>query len=162
MNPEATHKSRKALWLGLVVLILVGGLGGGSLYFYFQYHQSQLEIEMLKNNPQEVTKIETQKIVNLVNKLMILPTNETPIDITVTDTEKLKGQAIFAEAQDGDRMLVYSQAKKAILYRPSVNKVVASFNNISLNNPAPTGGVIPTAAPAPNTSGAPTPISPLP
>jgi hypothetical protein len=163
MNPTAPSKiSPKILWISLAILIIIGGLGGGGYYFYSQYRNSQAEIDLLKNNPTEAANIETQKIVNLVGKLMVLPDNETPVDITVTDITKLKNQAFFTNAENGDRMLVYSQAKKAILYRPSINKVVEVFNNITLNNPTPTGSPLPTSAPVQNAPQVPSPISPLP
>jgi len=156
MNPESRHISKLSLGLGITLLIIILALGGCGFYFYTQYRQSQAEINLLKNNPSEVTKIETQKLLAVVGKLIILPDNETPVDITVTDVEKLKGQALFANAQNGDHMLVYSLAKKAFLYRPSQKILVDVFNNIVMNNPTPPPSA---TTPAPETTG---PISPLP
>ncbi len=66
----------------------------------------------------------TQNLVTEVGKLMILPSNETPTVATVNDKDKLKGQAFFATAQNGDKVLIYTGIKKAILYRPSIHKIV--------------------------------------
>ena len=104
----------------LVVLgLLVIGLGGTSLMFYKQ-------IKTLKVNPQEVAQEENQKVIEAVSKLALLPEGETPTIATVTDAEKLKnsGQAFFAKAATGDKVLIYTQALKAIMYRPSENKII--------------------------------------
>lgn len=50
--------------------------------------------------------------------------DETPTIATVSDITKLQGQPFFAKAQNGDKVYVYSNAKKAILYRPSENKII--------------------------------------
>jgi hypothetical protein len=55
---------------------------------------------------------------------MFLPSGETPTLATVTDVSKLKGQAIFSNAQNGDKVLVYVKAQKIIVFRPSADKLV--------------------------------------
>ena len=39
-------------------------------------------------------------------------------------SSKLKAQPFFAKAQDYDQVLIFEKAKKAILYRPSTNKLI--------------------------------------
>lgn len=82
------------------------------------------KIRVLTQNPAEVSQKEIQDIVAKVSKLMVLPNDETPTLATVSDPEKLKGQAFFANAKLGDKVLVYSKAQKAILYNPSENKII--------------------------------------
>jgi hypothetical protein len=67
---------------------------------------------------------ESQDLVAKVGVLIELPSGETPTIATVTDITKVKDQAFFTNAQNGDKLLIYPQAKKAILYRPSTNKVI--------------------------------------
>lgn len=67
---------------------------------------------------------EAYELVTKVGKLIELPSGETPTIATVTDVTKVKDQAFFVNAQNGDKLLIYPQAKKAILYRPSTNKVI--------------------------------------
>jgi hypothetical protein len=38
--------------------------------------------------------------------------------------ENLKGQSFFADAKVGDKVLIYKNAKKAILYDPIADKII--------------------------------------
>lgn len=66
----------------------------------------------------------TEQIIAKVGKLVELPQGEEPTIATVTDLEPLQGQAFFAGAAVGDKVLIFSKSKKAILYRPSTNKII--------------------------------------
>jgi LPS O-antigen subunit length determinant protein (WzzB/FepE family) len=110
----------KKIWIivitaGVVVLTLVP-----SLYFYNQYRQAQEKLQ----NPQINAKEEIKRIIEKVSRLMVLPEGEEPTVATVSDVEKLKSQPFFVKAQNGDKVLIFTAAKKAILYRPSLNKIV--------------------------------------
>ena len=69
----------------------------------------------------------TQILVN-VNKIMILPTGEEPVIKTVTNLDEVNYQPFFMNAAVGDQVIIYSIAKKAVLYRPSTNKVIEASN----------------------------------
>jgi hypothetical protein len=59
-----------------------------------------------------------------VDRLAILPSGEDPTLATVVDKNSLKDSFLKANAQNGDKVLVYVKAKKVYIYRPSVNKIV--------------------------------------
>jgi len=99
--------------LGIIVVIL----GIAAFYFYNQYQQ-------IKKNPNQVAQAETDALVSQVSKLIDLPKDETPTVATVIDKDKLKDQPFFASAQNGDKILIYTKAKKAIVFRPSQNKLI--------------------------------------
>jgi hypothetical protein len=63
-------------------------------------------------------------IVEEVGVLIILPTGETPTVATVADPDALKGQPFFVNAETGDKVLIFTKAGEAILYRPSARKIV--------------------------------------
>jgi hypothetical protein len=65
----------------------------------------------------------TQQLVSQVGKKVELPA-ETPVIYTVNDAQKLKNQAFFADAKNGDKVLYFPGAKVAALYRPSTDKVI--------------------------------------
>ncbi len=100
--------------VGGVLLVLV--LAGGGYYFY-SHNQP-------KTNSPQAAADEVKRLVEEVGKLIDLPTGETPTVATVSDITKLKDQAFFARAKNGDKVLIYSNAKKAILYDPTAHKVI--------------------------------------
>jgi len=106
---------RKNLSLFLVVVTI--SVSGLAYYFYN-------ELLILKQDPSKVTREETEKLVAQVGKLIVLPEGETPTVATVADPEKLKDQAFFARAKTGDKVLIYTNAKKAFLYDAENNKIV--------------------------------------
>jgi hypothetical protein len=108
-------------WLAALILLIAAG--GTAAYYVKKYNDSQKEVKRL-SNPQQVAKDQTKELLDKVGKLTVLPTNETPTIATVTDINKLKDQAFFANAQNGDKVLIYTKNKKAILYRPSTNKII--------------------------------------
>lgn len=101
---------------GILVLLLF--LAGG--YFYYQNQKTQVA----KANPQIQAQEEVKKVVAEVGKLIDLPADETPTVATVTDITKLKDQPFFAKAKNGDKVLIYTNSKKAILYDPIAKKVI--------------------------------------
>jgi len=104
--------------IGVVLIIAVASIP--SYYFYNQYQKSQA----LLKNPTEAAREEVNALVTKVGQFLELPQGEEPTVATVSDKEKLKDQAFFAKAENGDKVLIYTNAKKAILYRPSTNKVI--------------------------------------
>ncbi len=83
-----------------------------------------MQVRTLKQNPQAVAQKEVADLVAKVSKLAVLPLDETPTVATVSDPEALKDQVFFASAQKGDKVLIYAQAKKAILYSVTMNKII--------------------------------------
>lgn len=99
--------------VSLIAVVAIVAAG----YFYNQ-------VRMLKQNPQALAEQEVTDLVAKVGRLLILPTEETPTVATVTDPEALKDQPFFAYAVKGDKVLIYTTAKKAILYSVALNKII--------------------------------------
>lgn len=53
-----------------------------------------------------------------------LPPDEKPTIATVSDLEKLKDQQFFANARIGNKVFIFTQAKKAILYDVENNRII--------------------------------------
>lgn len=131
--------AKNVLVLSIAGLLIFSALST-AVYFYLQYQKTQ---EQLKN-PQAKSQQEVKMMVDDVGKLMILPTNETPQIATVSDINKLKGQSFFAQAKNGDVVLIYTKNQKAILYDPMAKKI-KEVGPINLSQNAPS------AAPTPST-----------
>jgi hypothetical protein len=97
--------------------VLVIALAAATAYFYVQYSD-------LKADPAKESQAEVDRLVAQVSKLIVLPEDEKPTVATVTDVEKLKDQPFFARAENGNKVLIYTQAKKAILFDPIENKLI--------------------------------------
>ncbi len=106
----------------LVVLIVLG----------IQYKNTRDELKRA-SNPKTASQDETKELTVKIGKLIELPSNETPTTATVNDANKLKNQEFFARAQNGDKVLIYSSSNRAVLYRPSTNKVV-EYSKVTFNN----------------------------
>lgn len=87
---------------------------------------------------------ETAALVAEVGKLIRLPEDETPTVATVSDPEKLREQAFFKNASEGDKVLIYTRSKKAILYSPTLKQII-EVANVNLSSPA----AVPTEPPSP-------------
>lgn len=141
INFEKRHGSNKGLhWIiGIVALVIIILLGWN---FYTQYKLKKIENQLhaQQADPQAESKKQSQELVDKVGQLIVLPKDEEPTIATVSDLDKLAGQAFFANAQLGDKVLIYYGAKKAILYRPSDNKIIelAPLVNNELSAPTAT------------------------
>lgn len=111
-----TRRNFLKKYFPLISIILVIVLAFSTAYFYKRSISS--------TNPAVVSESEAKQLIAKVNKLVLLPTDETPTIATVSDPEKLKDQSFFAEAKVGYKVLVYTNAKKAILYDPESGKIV--------------------------------------
>lgn len=90
---------------------------GLAVFMYFQIMQ-------MRKSPQAAAIKETKEVVAKVSKLVALPADETPTIATVSDPEALKDQAFFKNALKGDKVLIYTNAKKAILYSVTTDKIL--------------------------------------
>ena len=102
----------------LTILAAVVFVSFGSVYYFYG------EYSTLKQNPNKLTQEETIKLVAKVSKLIVLPEGEIPTIATVADPEKLQSQPFFAKAKKGDKVLIYANAKRAILYDVEGNKIL--------------------------------------
>jgi len=106
----------KQLLIILLVISAIGGVATGVTYFR--------KYQALKADPTIEAQKETQALVATVSKLMELPADESPTVATIADKDKLKDQMFFSKAENGDKILAFNKSMFAILYRPSVNKII--------------------------------------
>jgi len=72
-------------------------------------------------------------LLDKLRKVVVLPASETPTIATVVNADKLTSQPFFAHAQDGDKVVLFSTQKEAILYRPSTGQIVNMLWPVNLS-----------------------------
>ena len=90
----------------------------GLSVFYWYGVQTTIE------DSAKVAREETIKLLAEISKIIVLPDNEIPVIATVNDPIKLSDQPFFIKAKVGDKVLIYPNNKKAILYSPENNKII--------------------------------------
>ncbi len=98
-------------------LVVLGGIGAVVGWFAYQtYRAGGKEKLAAIHDVAEFTKA--------VGNAVLLPVGEDPVVATVSDKTKLGRQFFFRSAENGDKVFIYTQSSKAILYRPSIHKIV--------------------------------------
>jgi len=97
-----------------IIVIAALAFGGFMTYKY----------QDVKNNPQVIIEADQRKLLDKVAALINVPTDEQPSVATVSDKEQLVDQPFFKDAENGDVLVIYTDAKKAILYRESANRII--------------------------------------
>lgn len=124
---------KKVITFLVIVIIIILSL------MYNVYKRSNMINNIINSQSDQNNPNEIQDIVSYLGKFMDLPTNETPTMATVTDKTKLQDQSFFKNAENGDKVIAYVNAKKAILYRPSTKKVI-DVGPIYIQNNSTTAG----------------------
>lgn len=113
--------SKQTILAGIAVVYMAASTFA-AVRFYDLYKTYEAKVPV---SDKEAEK-ETTMLVTQLKKIMEVP-NETPVVATVKDKEALKSQqAFFAQAENGDKLIVFQTARKAVLFRPSVGKIVES------------------------------------
>ncbi len=77
---------------------------------------------------------ELAQVIAEVGNSLALPGDEQPKLLTLSDEELIavKGEPFFANALPGDKLLIYQNNSKAVIWRPSSRKIIeASIINLS-------------------------------
>lgn len=100
-----------ALIMGFLVLTFV------SVFYYHQY-------QLILKNPRFALQQEADSLAELINKSVELPQDEEPYIVTISDQTIVEDNNFLEKAEKGDKLLIYAKAGLAVLYRPSINKVI--------------------------------------
>lgn len=101
-----------SIFIAVVIIVVIGG----AVYLFVRGSNVP--------NPTTASEAEIAALIVKVGELIVLPQGEAPTIATVTNPELLKVQPFFANAKEGDKVLIYTSARKAILYNPASNKIV--------------------------------------
>jgi hypothetical protein len=89
-----------------------------SVYFYNKYQALSKQVSG-GSQPDDV-----KALIAKVSRHVLLPEGEIPTVLTVTDKEKSTSKQFFANAKNGDKVLVYMIAKKAFLYDTVADRIL--------------------------------------
>lgn len=106
--------------IAIVALIVAIAAIGFATY---QYSETQ-KLKTTEGQKQ-VSQNEAKALKQKVGQLIQLP-SENPTVATISDVTKLKDQPFFDGAKNGDKVLIFTEARKAIIYRESENKIINS------------------------------------
>lgn len=126
---NAKNMSWLAPVLGLAILIFAAW----SFYSYLQI-KGRLDSLSSAEGQQAFQEAEAQKAARVLSKHMLVPLDEIPSVVVISDVELLiQEQPFFEGSLDGDQLFVYPEFGQAIIYRPSVDRIVkvgpVSFDN---------------------------------
>jgi len=102
----------------LLVTVIATGLG----LFIWQSHRAPTTGEAA-----------LKAVKSKISKHYVLPADEVPALATVTDTSKLS-TPFFKGTKNGDQVLIYQKNHVAIIYRPSIDRIV-SVGPVSIDAP---------------------------
>jgi hypothetical protein len=89
---------------------------------FYEYGRNSVYSEHPELSGQEQASTILKKVAALIQ----LPTDESPTMATINDAAAAKKvQPFLTNAENGDVLIVYPNAKTALLYRPSTNKLIA-------------------------------------
>lgn len=144
------------IYLILFIIIFAVGIYAGISFIRF-------DPQLFHLYPIPEDQIEATLLSEKVGKLMVVPTDELPIVETITDLTPLKDRPFFTKAEVGDKVLIYKNAAKAILYRPSKNIIINTLSPnyeeaiLSMTSPTPEETPTPTPTPTPSPTPSPSP-----
>ncbi len=106
---RASKRSNTPLFFLILLCLLAIAC---SAIFYIKYKHAQ-------NTPENQQK----QLVTRISRLVVLP-NAAPAVVTIANKAKLTNKTLAAHVQNKDTLLIYDAAKRIIVYRPSIDKVV--------------------------------------
>lgn len=112
-------KAKKIALLSANILLLVS-LGFTSVFYYIKYTDAK---EASLTSEQKLAKYEKE-----ISKSYTLPTDEKPQLYDVNNADQLRkdesNKDFFKDIQNGDVLLIYTNNKLGIIYRPTTKKII--------------------------------------
>ncbi len=110
--------------VSLLTLVLCIFFLGSLFLVVFTYRMYK---EVIEESTILRTQAEVELVISRVARLLDVPTDEIPLIARVSDPAQLPKDSFFSSAQQGDRILVYCNAEKSILYSPTRDKLIGVY-----------------------------------
>lgn len=135
LQPRRPRRRRSLLpW---VIILVIVALVGGALYMFNERRELQREVAELSQKQNLSAIDESKQLLEEVGQLIELPTDDEPTIATVSDASKVNDKPFFANAKNDDKVLLFTKSGKAILYRPSIKKII-EVSTLNLSAPGET------------------------
>jgi hypothetical protein len=117
---KRAHRSRLKIVVSTIAIIAGCALATVTILLYKQ-------VQDLRSNPDQAVAEKANQLKDKVSKIMQLP-SETPTiaEVETEDIDKLKTQEFFRDIKNGDKILIFSKAQKAVVYREDENRIINS------------------------------------
>jgi hypothetical protein len=104
---ESHHAKVVLSWFVIIIFIGILVLGFWYAFFYQSFKNTFISCDV-------------ECVLQEVNKIFILPDDETPVVVEITNPDYTKQFSNFyANIKEGDQVLFYRVSNKMIIYRPS-------------------------------------------
>ena len=135
-SSKSKGNTRQKVLLVILIVALVALIAGVG-YLYKKYRDTQAMVYKLSTaqGQQELNKTQIEAILSEMRKLIVVPTGEDPAIATIVDIEQLKSSPFYKDAQNGDRVVLFNNAKKAYIYRPD-SKIIVNYAAFQPEEPA--------------------------
>ena len=118
-SKRPAKKSKSKLIAIIVAIILLAAAG------YFVMNRSGSGEPQTEEQAAAAAEAEIAELEERIQRLIVLPSEETPVLATITDAEALRAeQPFYASVEDGDKLLIYLSNQRAVIYRPSQDVLV--------------------------------------
>lgn len=137
---------RKILPVIFVVIFLA--VVGGLIWTYKGYSDMKKKLAAASAVQNDIEKIkqENMALIKKVGEHILLPDDEVPSIATITNAEALKiEQPFYRDAKDGNRVIIYMQAKKAIIFDEEKN-ILVNVGPIFVNDQVAQTSTVPAVA----------------
>jgi len=129
--PEQKSPEKKRKWpfstANTVIAVILILVLAGFVWSFLQYRAYKTKATRLSTpeGQQELATAEIQKLVEKVGRHIVLPKDEEPTVATVMDAAGLaKTQPFYKEAKNGEKVLLYVKAQKAIIYDEELDRLI--------------------------------------
>lgn len=127
LTKEPVKQRKMKWWKGVAIAVGLAAVA----FLAIGYMQTRSELVKISKSTKSGQN-ETAALVSEIGQYMQLP-EESPTIATVNDVAKLSGQEFFKNARNGDKVLIFAESGRALLYRPSEHKVI-EYSKVDLSN----------------------------
>ncbi|MCX7997205.1 MAG: hypothetical protein N2691_05660 [Patescibacteria group bacterium] len=114
----------------LVISLVVSG--------YFAWHA--YEFKQSRLDPDRAAKLQAERIVSRVSRLMDMPSTERASVAVLGARSDEQYRDFFSQAIPGDAVIIFPQARRAILYRDSIDRIIDIVTLASAERVSPPSG----------------------